>query len=71
MNSNYTGLHLIQSAWCGTWMKKGCRDGDLKRPLLGALEHGWIMTSIIYIYMYMVCHPNPIDELPHFSGGLC
>ena len=34
--------------------------------LLGALEHGWSMTS--NFILKKGCHPNPIDELHHFSG---
>ena len=35
------------------------------QSLVGGLEHGFLFSIT-----YMGCHPNPIDELHHFSRWL-
>ena len=36
------------------------------KPLVGGFKHDWI----VFHFINMGCHPNPIDELHHFSRWL-
>ena len=39
-------------------------------PPSGKRLHNWLVVSNIFSMSYMGCHPNPIDELHHFSRWL-
>jgi hypothetical protein len=49
------------------WLMMGLIMGLIMGLLVDGLEHGWIMTIH---FIWLRCHPNPIDELHHFSRWL-
>ena len=49
------------------WLMMGLIMGLIMGLLVDGLEHGWIMT---FHFIWLRCHPNPIDELHHFSRWL-
>ena len=66
------GFDIRKPMWCWKMIPRILHSEFVNYSGSYGFKHGWIIFHFIYgyIYIYMGWHPEPIDELHHFSTWL-